>query len=141
MNTRSMLFARVAALLVIFSAMFFAPSATQAQAIDCSVCDHFTFAVNSGLSCPVTICGSIGATEICRTVAPGQSVSIPCSVDRVWVVTCSGPYTILPSSSSSCTPALKFDAGCCGQICTTPSKDFCSRIEVQPLPCLTPTCP
>ena len=141
MNTRSTILARTAALLVMLAALFLAPAA-QAQLVDCTTCDHFTIGASSNLNCSVTICYTTGAIDICQTVAPGQSIKIPCTASRVWTFTCSGIHTIYPSSSTAlCGPALKFEDGCCARICTVPSTDNCTRLEIQPLPCLTPGCP
>jgi hypothetical protein len=145
MNIRCMLPARVAALLVIIAALFLAPAAGQAQAVDCSRCDHFTIGVSPNLNCSVEICYSLSpeGVVICRTVGPGRSITIPCPVYEAWVNTCSGPYYIVPGPSDAlCSPSLKFAAGCCGRICNVPNPDdVCTRLEIQPLPCSSISCP
>ncbi|HVZ40115.1 MAG TPA: hypothetical protein VHI13_12630 [Candidatus Kapabacteria bacterium] len=144
MITRCSLPVRAAAFIIALAALFLAPTTGSAQAIDCGRCDHFTFAVSGSLNCSVTICyvpAPIG-DPLCQSVAPGGSVSIPCSVSRVWVNTCSGQYSLIPANAvGTCSPVLKFAAGCCGRICNVPSQDACSRIEAQPAPCDTPGCP
>ncbi|HVZ40116.1 MAG TPA: hypothetical protein VHI13_12635 [Candidatus Kapabacteria bacterium] len=144
MITRCSLPVRAAAFIIALAALFLAPTAGSAQVIDCSRCDHFTFAVSPNLNCSVTICyvpAPIG-DPLCQSVAPGHSVSIPCSVSRLWVNTCSGQYSLIPANvAATCSPSLKFADGCCGHICNGPSIDLCTRLEVLPLPCATPGCP
>jgi len=144
MNTRCTAAARVAAFLLMAAALFMASTATQAQVIDCSQCDHFTFAVNARMECAVEICytpSPLGPI-VCKKVNPGESVRIPCSVYQAWVNTCSGRYYLIPSTHIAlCSPELKFAVGCCGKICNVPSPDVCTRIEVQPEPCASLSCP
>lgn len=144
MNTRCTLTARVAAILLAAVALFAVTTTTKAQVIDCSNCNHFTFAVNAGMSCPVTICYNYSplGPVVCRTVAPGGSAIIDCSVYEAWVNTCSGNYYLIPSPHVAlCSPSLKFAVGCCGRICNVPSPDVCTKIEVQPEPCASLSCP
>jgi len=144
MNTRCMIPARLAALVVMIAALFLASATAQAQLVDCSVCDSFTVAGNRFLACSVTICYSTPSSpiDICQTVGAGQSIKIPCTANQVWVSTCSGSYSIVPASSTArCSPPLKFAAGCCGQICNVPNVDICTKLEIQPLPCSSTSCP
>ncbi|HVZ41578.1 MAG TPA: hypothetical protein VHI13_20015 [Candidatus Kapabacteria bacterium] len=144
MNIRCTLAAGIAAFVVAIAALFAAPAAATAQAVDCSRCDHFTFSVAADVACPISICYSLvaGDPDLCRSVQPGQSVSIPCSATRVWVLTCSGPHYIIPADATSpCTGILKFASACCGRICTAPSIDLCTHLQVQAAPCLSIGCP
>jgi hypothetical protein len=145
MITRCTLAARIAAFLVMTVALFAATTTAQAQAIDCSQCGRFTFAVSRAMNCSVTICyadSPVGGI-VCKTLNPGESTSIDCSVYQVWVNTCSGPYYLLVPSphGALCSPELKFAVGCCGQICNVPSADLCPRLEVQPRQCASLSCP
>ena len=145
MITRCTLAARVAAFLLMVAMLVTAATTAQAQAIDCSQCGQFTFAVNRQMGCAVTICYATSPVGgiVCKTLNPGESVRIDCSVYQVWVNTCSGPYYLLVPSphGALCSPVLKFAVGCCGSICNVPSPDICPRIEVLPEPCVSLSCP
>lgn len=143
MNIRCILHpARAAALLVMSAMLFLATTRGQAQVVDCTICDHFTIAVNANLSCPVTICYLLSpvAQPICTSVNPGDELRIPCPAYQVWVNTCSGPHSIIPASSTAtCSSLLKFAVGCCGRICSVPGR--CPRLEIVPEPCSSLSCP
>lgn len=143
MNLRCILHpARAGALLLMFGLLFLASARSQAQVVDCTVCDHFTIGVSSSLSCPVTICYLLSpvAQPVCTTVTAGGEIRIPCPVYQVWVNTCSGPYSIIPASSTAtCSPLLKFAVGCCAKICSVPGR--CPRLEITPEPCSSLGCP
>ncbi|HVZ40114.1 MAG TPA: hypothetical protein VHI13_12625 [Candidatus Kapabacteria bacterium] len=144
MNFRWTYRASTTAFIITVAALFLVPTAGRSQIIDCTHCDHFTFAVRADLNCSVTICyvPAPDGTTICKTVTPGSSIAIPCTSSLAWVNTCSGRYSLIPAAGvTPCSPVLKFAAGCCGRICNVPSQDACSRIEVQPAPCDTPDCP
>lgn len=144
MNTRCTLTSRAAAFLIALAALFIAPAAGRAQAVDCNRCDQFTISVNPGMHCAVTICYAVdpAGAIVCATVRPGRSITIPCPVYRLWVNTCTGPYYIIPAAADVlCSPILSFASDCCGRVCVVPSPDLCTRLEIQPTPCVSDQCP
>jgi hypothetical protein len=126
------------------AALFFAPAASHAQAINCQQCPEFTLAVSPNLACAVTVCYVVTpfTLPVCKTLNQGDEITLKCSYDKVWVNTCSGPYYLIPSLSGAiCSRELKFAVGCCGNICNVPSPTMCTRLEVQPAPCASLSCP
>lgn len=126
------------------AAFLLAPAAGQAQAINCSQCRTFTLAVHPDMACAITVCyvTSPFTLPVCKTLDPGKEADFPCNVHEAWVQTCSGPFLLIPANNVAlCSPELKFAIGCCGRICNVPSPTVCTRLEVQPRPCASLSCP
>ena len=144
MNTRCIIAARVAAFIVMVAALFLAPASGHAQAIDCRNCKQFTIVNHKEMNCAVTVCYRLApiGIDICKTLSPGDETTIPCDAIQAWVSTCSGPYYLIPADHISlCSRELRFAVGCCGKICNAPSPTICTRLEIQPLPCASLSCP
>lgn len=145
MNTRCMLSVPITAFIIMMAALFTAPATSHAQPIDCGPCDIFAVGVSPKLTCPITICYTFSpeGVVLCKTIQPGRRTTFPCNVYQAWVVTCHGPYYLIPAAADVlCSPSLTFSAGCCGQICLVPNpNDACTALEVRPLPCSSDNCP
>lgn len=144
MNIRCTSAARIAAFLLVAAVLFMASTSANAQSPDCSRCDHFTLGVSAQMNCAITVCYTYSpeGPVFCKTIGPGRAVDINCTPYQAWINTCSGPYYFIPATSDvECSPYLKFADNCCGRLCVVPSPTLCSRLEVQPSPCLTPGCP
>jgi hypothetical protein len=135
MTTRCNPIIRATVFLMFVLTLWSIPSGMSAQC----ACNYYTFTLDPTVTCDVTICWAVSPVGVlsCETIAPGQSLRIPCPVYEAYIRLCNGSlYTIIGNTPGArCTGGLVVAPFCCVRACWTVDGNNCPLIQITPWNC------